>query len=203
MFSWDLASSVKNMNLELPQKEQPQPSIAEGAKRPSDVEPKEPKRVLHIEMDDVPAVDEFVTSIASLPVREQVSLAGAFIKSQFKSAMPPDPSRLSSEEQAQIAQVFDQRTTKKLSSCVGGYGVCVEYHVLGKAIFDKLGIPNEFMTGRVEGGLSHTYLDIQIDGQWEIFDPFAEVYLSDRKSTATRFMADYYTKSRMVSENRK
>lgn len=188
---------------EIPSVGQPQPNVAEEAKRPSETELREPQQVLHIEMDDVPAVDEFVTSIASLPVREQVSLAGAFIKSQFKSAMPPDPSRLSSEEQAQIAQVFDQRTTKKLSSCVGGYGVCVEYHALGKAIFDRLGIPNEFMTGKVDGGLSHTYLDVQVDGQWEIFDPFAEVYLSDRKSAGTRFMADYYTKSRAVSRNLK
>lgn len=185
------------MNVEFPQKEQSQPSGAE------ETEPKESQQVLHIEMDEVPAVDEFVASVAMLPVREQVSLAGAFIKSQFKSAMPPDSTVFSPEEKAQIAQVFDQGKVKKLSTCVGGYGVCVEYHVLGKAIFDKLGIPNEFMIGRVDGGLSHTYLDIQIDGRWEIFDPFAEVYLSDRKSTATRFMADYYTKSRAVSGNRK
>ncbi len=188
---------------EIPSVGQSQPSVAEGAKRPSDVEPKEPMRVLHIEMDDVLAVDEFVASIATLPVREQVSLAGAFIKSQFKSAIPPDSTVLSPEEKMQVAKVFDQRTVKKLSACVGGYGVCVEYHALGKAIFDKLGIPNEFMIGRVDGGLSHTYLDIQVDGQWEIFDPFAEVYLSDRKSPGTRFMADYYTKSRAVSGNRK
>lgn len=186
---------------EFPSAGQSQPSVVEGVAHPSETEPKEPKRVLHIEMDHVPAVDEFVASVVMLPVREQVSLTGAFIKSQFKSAMPPDSTVLSPEERAQVAQVFDQGKAKKLSTCVGGYGVCVEYHALGKAIFDKLGIPNEFMIGRVEGGLSHTYLDIQIDGKWEIFDPFAEVYLSDRKSSATRFMVDYYTKSRAVSGN--
>lgn len=182
---------------------QSQPSVIKEVERPSEAEPKEPRRLLHIELDEVPAVNEFVASIVAHPVRDQVLLTGEFIKSQMKSAMPPDSVVLTPEEREQITQVFDQGKVKLLSACIGGYGVCVEYHALGKAIFDKLGIPNEFMIGRVEGGLSHTYLDIQVDGQWEIFDPFAEVYLSDRKSTATRFMADYYTKSRAVSENRK
>ncbi len=160
----------------------------------------EPQRILHIEMDEVPEVSTFVQEVASLSVGEQIQRTSDFIKFQFKNAISPSNRSLPPEEQEKIRKIFDQSTPKKLSECLGGYGVCVEYHVLGKNIFDKLGIPAEFKTVKIEGGPSHTYLDIEVDGAWQIFDPFAEVYLSDAGNTRSRlFSSDYYKSSRTVS----
>ncbi len=75
--------------------------------------------------------------------------------------------------------------------------MCLDYNILGKAIFDKLGIPAELKVGDIGQGPKHTFLDIQIAGKWVIFDPFAEVFLKERGSNSTLFQDEYYVTSRM------
>ena len=62
-------------------------------------------------------------------------------------------------------------------------------------MLNKLGIETRFQVGAVEGGPKHTYLDVKIDGMWEIFDPFAEQYLEDSGQKGTLFQPDYYLNS--------
>lgn len=163
----------------------------------------EPKKILHIEIDEIPEVDIFINNIESLPIEEKLEKVSEFIKSKFKNAISPDARNLPAEERKKIDEVFDQKKSRKLSRCLElGYGVCVEYHVLGKAIFDKLGIPCEFKTGRLENGPGHTFLDIQIDVKWGIFDPFAEVYMSERGSSSKLFHPDYYLSSKVLEEEK-
>lgn len=158
--------------------------------------------ILHIEVDEIPKVDAFVEEIRDLSVEEKLERVSDFIKSNFKNAISPSVRDLPSEEREKVNKILDQRNIKKLSECLElGYGVCVEYHVLGKSIFDKLGIPCEFKTGKVEGGPGHTFLDIQVDGKWQIFDPFAEVYLKERGSSAKLFNPVYYISSKVSDKD--
>ncbi len=137
------------------------------------------ERVLHIEIDEIPDIEKLVTGIRLLPIEEQLIGVSLFIKSKFKNALSPHNKNLPQEEKDKIQQVLTQEPKKLSEALCLGYGVCVEYHVLGKSIFDKLGIPCKFQTGWVPGGPGHTFLDIQVGGKWQIFDPYAEVYLSD------------------------
>lgn len=171
--------------------------------QPQSEENIESKKILHIEIDEIPEVDTFIHSIESLSIEEKLEKVSEFIKSKFKNAISPDARNLPPAEREKISEVFDQKNMRKLSRCLElGYGVCVEYHVLGKAIFDKLGIPCEFKTGRLQGGPGHTFLDIQIDGKWHIFDPFAEVYMNERGSSSKLFHPDYYLSSRVLEEEK-
>lgn len=153
-------------------------------------------KIRNIELDEVPEVNSFVQQMGSLPVDEQLKLTSAFIKSKLKNAMPVNAKQLPAEEQEKIKKVFDQMTPKKLSECLeNGYGVCLDYNALGKLIFDKLGIPAEFKVGRIGSGPKHTYLDIYVGGAWQIFDPFAEVFMQERGSESKLFHSGYYSDS--------
>lgn len=157
---------------------------------------KELKKILHIELDETPEVDYFVHEIKELSVREQIVRTSEFIKSKLKNAISPDSRTLPSAEQAKIARVLRQDEGIRLSEVLQlGYGVCVEFHALGKLVFDKLGIPCEFKTGSIGRGPDHTYLDIEVDSEWEIFDPFAEVYLRDIGHPESKLFHEGYYRS--------
>ena len=159
--------------------------------------PEEGVRIRNILIDDIPEVNAEVQKMKGQPMREQVARVSAFIKSKFRNAMPADKGKLSEADYKRIEKVFDQTTPKKLSECITlGFGVCLEFHVLGKAFFDKLGIPAEFKNGGLGHGPKHTYLDILVESVWEVFDPFAEVYMEERGQENKRFHPGYYTESR-------
>ncbi len=161
---------------------------------------KEKPRIRNIELDEIPEVNNFVEGIMQLDTEEKLNAVSTFIKSKLKSALPVNSKELSDVERAKINTVFDQKTPKKLSECLlVGYGVCLDYNALGKVIFDKLGIPAEFKVGDLGRGPKHTYLDIEIDGAWQIFDPFAEVFMQERGSSSKLFSTDYYTGSRTAA----
>jgi len=152
------------------------------------------EQIRHIELDVVPDVEEFVQKIESLPIEGQVSYINSFVKEKLKNAIAPNIGDLPEEEKAKVDESLDRSETRKMSEVLTlGYGVCVEYNALAKTIFDKLGIPCEFKSGQMGDGPKHTFLDIEINGTWEIFDPFAEVYLADvGRSELKRFDDAYY-----------
>lgn len=158
------------------------------------------ERVLYLELDEIPDVEEFVVGIKNLPIEEQLDRVSDFIKSKFKNAISPHNKNLPQEEKDKIQRVLKQEPKKLSEALCLEYGVCVEYHVLGKSIFDKLGIPCKFQKGRVPGGPGHTFLDIQMNGKWQIFDPFAEVYLSDAGRPDLKLLTPGYYES---SESKK
>jgi hypothetical protein len=47
----------------------------------------------------------------------------------------------------------------------------------------------------MDNGPKHTYLDINVDGVWQIFDPFAEVFMEERGQKNKLFHSDYYSDS--------
>lgn len=153
------------------------------------------ERILYLEIDTTPEIEEFVSEIVNLSTEEKLIKVSEFIKSKFKNAISPHNIKLSKKELQKIQRVLKQEP-KKLSKALSlEYGVCVEYHVLGKAIFDKLGIPCEFKKGRMPGGSGHTFLDVQINGEWQIFDPFAEVYLNDTGEHNLKLLSPVYYES--------
>lgn len=158
-----------------------------------ETEPQGPVKILHITIDEVPAVAAFVASIKGLPIEEQIAQTSRFIQLSFINALSPNNiSLLDGELGVKLS------AEKTLSEALAlQYGVCVEYHVLGKTIFDQLDIPCKFQSGRLSGeGPGHTYLDVQVNGKWQIFDPFAEVYLRDMGRPDLKLLAaGYYAAS--------
>lgn len=155
------------------------------------------EQIRHIELDVVPDVEKFIQEIESLPIEEQVSRINLFVKEKLKNAIAPNIGDLPAEEKIKVDESLDRSETRKMSEVLElGYGVCVEYNALAKTMFDKLGIPCEFKSGQMGDGPKHTFLDIEVNGKWEIFDPFAEVYLADiDRSELTRFDDAYYESS--------
>ncbi|MDD5725952.1 MAG: hypothetical protein PHC53_00870 [Patescibacteria group bacterium] len=166
-----------------------EPKIGETNEKPRE-------KILHLEIDEVPEVDEFVGRVKDLPIEEQLVEVSKFIKSNFKNAISPHTDKLPKEEREKVNRVLRQEPKTLSGALCLEYGVCVEYHVLGKAILDKLSIPCKFKKGVVAGSPGHTFLDVQVNGAWQIFDPFAEVYLSDLgRPDLKRFDPIYYKSS--------
>jgi len=109
------------------------------------------EKVLYIEIDKIPEVENFIDEIKNLPIEEQLGKVSDFIKSKFKNAISPHNKNLPQEEKDKIQKVLKQEPKKLSEALCLGYGVCVEYHALGKTIFDKLGIPCKFQKGSVPG----------------------------------------------------
>jgi len=156
-----------------------------------------PEQIRYIEIDEVPDIEQFVQEIMDLPIEEQIGRISSFVKSKLKNALNPKNKHLPDEEKTKIKESLDRSKIKKMSQVLAtGYGVCVEYNALAEMIFDKLRIPCEFKSGQMGDGPKHTFLDISVNDEWQIFDPYAEVYLSDiGRPELTRFGEEYYKSS--------
>ena len=125
-------------------------------------------------------------------MRDQLDAVRIFLQKNLLNAL-----KLNTKLPPEIkSRVWDQKTTKALSIVMKDrYGVCLDWHVVGQVILNKLGIQTIFQVGKVSQGPYHTYLDVNIDGVWEIFDPFAEQYLADRGVVGKQFQQEYYRNS--------
>ena len=152
-----------------------------------------PERIENIEIDQVQAIENFCQQRDAQSEREKLTSVRIFLRTVLRNAIAPGV-RIPPEVESRI---WDQETIKKLSQVfTDRYGVCVEWHVVGQVILKRIGIEAIFRTGVIPGAPGHTYLDVKIDGQWEIFDPFAEKYLEDIGHQGQKqFQEEYYRDS--------
>ena len=154
-------------------------------------------KIENIEVDEVQIVDDLCDAIRGYPKRKQLKAISDFLNMHLLNAL---------ESNAKIPQeiknrVWDQQTTKALSTVLKDrWGVCLDWHVVGQAILNKLGIETVFQVGRIPRGPAHTYLDVKLDEKWEVFDPFAERYLRDQGVKGKQFQGAYYLNSRAYSD---
>ncbi|MCX6755548.1 MAG: hypothetical protein NT068_03395 [Candidatus Nomurabacteria bacterium] len=148
-------------------------------------------RIENIEIDQVAIVEKFAEDIMWKSKREQLEATREFLRKNLKNALNPKE-KVPDDIQKRI---WDQDKTKTLSTVFNDkYGVCVEWHVVGQVVLNKVGMETVFKTGYV-GGVGHTYLDVKIDKKWEIFDPFAEKFLEDIGQKGSTFQDEYYKDS--------
>lgn len=162
----------------------------------------EEEKIINITLDEPEMVMSFVKSLKEKGLNQErmVVPVSDFIKKSLKNAMNPAYKNAGNEVRDKILWVYNQGKEKSLSSVLeNGYGVCLDFHALAAKIFSLLGIRYEFKVGSLPIGPKHTYLDIYIDGKWRIFDPFAEVCLSDEGKEAGLFTKEYYSESNTVS----
>jgi hypothetical protein len=161
-------------------------------KNMSDEKLEETKSIENIEIDDVAVIDEFCTKVGDKTEREKLDATNVFLQTHLKNALSDNAVMPKDVKE----RIWDQDTPKKLSQVFSDkYGVCLEWHAAGKAVLDKLGIETVFRVGTVPDGPTHTYLDVKIDGNWEVFDPFAEQYIKELGGTGKRFQKEYYKNS--------
>ncbi|MFC1624774.1 transglutaminase domain-containing protein [Patescibacteria group bacterium] len=152
----------------------------------------EAERISNIEIDEVTEINDYCETIINKTEREKLDAVGNFLKNHLINALKEGVQMAKEVEQ----RVFNQEKPKKLSQVLEDkWGVCLDWNAVGKAMLDKLGIENVFRTGQYPGGPKHTYLDVKINDNWEIFDPFAEQYIKDNGGTGTRFQWIYYIDS--------
>ena len=150
-------------------------------------------RIRNIEIDEVQAVENLCEAARGMPERQQLEVVEEFLQRNMLNALNPN-AQISPEIRK---RVWDQKTTKALSIVLEDrYGVCLDWHVVGQAILNKLGIETVFQVGKVADGPAHTYLDVKIEDKWEIFDPFARQYLADRGVSGKQFQSEYYLNSK-------
>lgn len=155
-------------------------------------------RIRHIEIDEVSAIEELCGAIRDMPPNMQLDAVREFLNNNLLNALDPGVDIPKDVE----ARVWNQRTTKALSTVLNDkYGVCLDWHVVGQAILNKLGIETIFQVGEIEHGPKHTYLDVKINNKWEIFDPFAEDYLRARGYSGKQFQKGYYLNSNAYKQD--
>lgn len=100
------------------------------------------------------------------------------------------------EEQKKVDSMLNQQSIKTLSSVLSNeYGLCVDFHALACAILRKLNVIYFFRIGRIPGvPASHTYLDVLVDGEWKIYDPFAEVFKKDGGNMPDEYYKGSYSR---------
>lgn len=151
-----------------------------------------PILIENIELDQVAVVDDFCEKISFNTKREQLDLTRSFLQANLKNLLTIKDK----VDQAILERIWDQKTIKKLSTVFDDkYGVCLEWHVVAQVVLNKVGIEAVFRTGQIPNEPEHTYLDVKIDGRWEVFDPFAENYLKEGGYTGSKFQDGYYTDS--------
>ncbi len=156
-------------------------------------------KIENIEIDEVEEIEKFCDAkMLYKPEREKLNAVREFLRTHLRNAM----NRNEKIPEDILKRIWDQDSPKKMSQVLQDqYGVCLDWHVVGHAILGKLGVESVFRTGRVPNGPGHTYLDVKINGKWEIFDPFAEKYLEDVGSKGTQFQDAYYKDSFTKQEN--
>ena len=150
-------------------------------------------RIENIEVDEIQAIEDFCDSVKDKTPEEQLEAVRQFLQDNLLNALNPRASVPVDVKR----RIWDQDTIKPLSTVFKDkYGVCLDWHVVGKSILDKLGVEAIFQVGRPPwGGPAHTYLDVKLGGKWRIFDPFAEQYLRDQGKEGKLFPREYYEKS--------
>ncbi len=150
-------------------------------------------RIENIEVDESQVIENLCEAIKELPPEQQLVAVQEFLQHNLLNALKPKVQIPKDVE----ARIWDQRTVKALTTVLDDrYGVCLDWHVVGQAILNKLGIETIFQIGQVPGGAAHTYLDVNVNGKWQVFDPFADQYLKDRGYDGGLFQQGYYLNSK-------
>ncbi len=151
-------------------------------------------KIENIEIDFVPEIEEFCSTDLQFDKKSDQLLAiQDFLESHLLNALHSTRSRIPNEV---LQRIQDQKNTKTLSQVFKDkYGVCLEWCVVAHTVLQKLGIESVFRTALIAGAPGHCYLDVKIDGWWQIFDPFAIKYIKDIGATGDRFQSGYYRES--------
>lgn len=156
--------------------------------------------VLHIELDEIPEVDAFVEEIRKIPLTEQLARISVFIGLKLKNGIKAlrEKKSLPPEEHEKIDRMLNQQSIKTLSSVLSNeYGLCVDFHALACSILRKLNVIHFFRIGRIPYvSASHTYLDVLVNGRWQIYDPFADVFKKDGGNMPDEYYKGSYSRLR-------
>lgn len=118
--------------------------------------------------------------------KDKVRLASKLAKSHLLDALNPTQTDIQSIVAVGNALARESTMSEILE---GGYGVCKHFNAYALVALEEMGVQG-VLFGNPD--YHHTFLYVNVDGEWEVADPFAEVFFANKEGDSHLFPPECY-----------